>query len=124
MIKSENLKKQIKAMDSRLNGEWMLEHLAEIAERLGYDVRDNKDVQNLLENILSHTIFVYPAKAVEKRNYQILKKIALVQEGYDPEKDYNRYFEITGTSEDDLHYLIDDPDVLKFKVDDMYVYSI
>ena len=124
MTELENLKKQIKAMDSRLNGEWMLEHLAEITEKLGYDVRDNKDVQNLLENILNHTIFVYPAKAVESKDYQALKKIALVQEGYDPEKDYNRYFEITGTSEDDLHYLIDDPDVLKFKVDDMYIYSI
>lgn len=111
-------------MDSRLNGKWMLEHLAEIAEKLGYDVRDNKDVQNLLKNILNYTIFVYPAKAVESKDYQALKKIALVQEGYDPEKDYNRYFEITGTSEDDLHYLIDDPDVLKLKVDDMYVYSI
>lgn len=32
MIELENLKKQIKAMDSRLNGKWMLEHLAEIAE--------------------------------------------------------------------------------------------
>lgn len=124
MTELENLKKQIKAMDSRLNGKWMLEHLTEIAERLGYDVRDNKDVQNLLKNILNHTIFVYPAKAVESKDYQALKKIALVQEDYDPEKDYNRYFEITGTSEDDLHYLIDDPDVLKFKVDDMYIYSI
>lgn len=124
MTELETLKKQIKVMDSRLNGKWMLEHLAEIAERLGYDVRDNKDVQNLLKNILNHSIFVYPAKAVENKDYQALKKIALVQEGYDPEKDYNRYFEITGTSKDDLHFLIDDPDVLKFKVDDMYVYSI
>lgn len=124
MTELETLKKQIKVMDSRLNGKWMLEHLAEIAERLGYDVRDNKDVQNLLKNILNHTIFVYPTKAVESKDYQALKKIALVQEGYDPEKDYNRYFEITGTSKDDLHFLIDDPDVLKFKVDDMYVYSI
>lgn len=66
----------------------------------------------------------FKIQAVENKDYQVLKKIALVQEGYDPEKDYNRYFEITGTSKDDLHYLIDDPDVLKFKVDDMYVYSI
>ena len=119
-----NLKNQIKTMDSRLNGEWMLDHLTEIAERLGDDVHNVKDVQDLLKNILNHTIFVYPAKAVENKDYQVLKKIALVQEDYDPEKDYNRYFEITGTSKDDLHYLIDDPDVLKFKVDDMYVYSI
>ena len=79
MTELENLKKQIKAMDSRQNGKWMLEHLAEIAERLGYDVHNNKDVQNLLENILNHTIFVYPAKAVENKDYQVLKKIALVQ---------------------------------------------
>lgn len=107
MTELENLKKQIKAMDSRLNGKWMLEHLAKIAERLSYDVHNNKDVQDLLKNILNHSVFVYPAKAVESKDYQALKKIALVQEG-----------------QDDLHYLIDDPDVLKFKVDDMYVYSI
>lgn len=124
MTELETLKKQIKTMGSRLNGEWMLDHLAEIAERLGYDVHNNKDVQDLLKNILNHSIFVYPAKAVESKDYRTLKKIALIQEGYDPEKDYNHYFEITGTSKDDLHYLIDDPDVLKFKVDDMYVYSI
>lgn len=120
----ENLKKQVKTMDSRLNGKWMVEHLPEIAEKVGYDVNDERDVKDLLNAMLYHCIFVYPAKAVENKDYRILKKIVLIQEGYDPEKDYNRYYEITGTSDDDLHYLIDDPDVLKFKLNDMYVYSI
>lgn len=123
-MKIEEMKSKIMNMDARLNGKWMLEHLSEIAERVGGDVDDEKDVMNLLDSILLHCIFVYPAKAVEEKDYRTLKKIVLIQEGYDPEKDYDKYYQITGTTKDDLHYLIDDPDVLHFKVNDMYVYSV
>lgn len=123
-MKIEEMKSKIMNMDARLNGKWMLEHLPEIAERVGGDVNDEKGVMNLLDSILLHCIFVYPAKAVEEKDYSTLKKIVLIQEGYDPEKDYDKYYQITGTTKDDLHYLIDDPDVLHFRVNDMYVYSI
>lgn len=121
--KIENLKEQIKQMNPQLNGKWMLDHLSEVAEKLGNDIDNEKDIIDLLNNIINHCICAYTAKIIENQDYKSLKKIILIQYGYDPEKDYDRYFEITETTKDDLHCLIDDPDIYKFKINDMYIYS-